>query len=84
MCLYTDIYECMRARQMRKVLDGVKRLISHYAEQWRNKASDRRWKTIRERKSRDSRCVCVCDKCGEAVKTRLQVLALKCGNLITL
>lgn len=29
-CLYTDIHECMCARQTRKVLDGVSRLISHY------------------------------------------------------
>lgn len=29
-CLYTDIYKCMCARQTRKVLDRGSRLISHY------------------------------------------------------
>lgn len=38
---------------MRKVLDGMKRLISHYVEQWMNKAVDRKEKQLEEEKSRD-------------------------------
>lgn len=42
-CLYTDIHEWVCGRQMRKVLDGVSQLISHYGgEQWMNQAADRR------------------------------------------
>lgn len=49
MCVCTQIY--MRgmyvcSRQMRKVLDGVERLISHYVEQWMNKAGGRRGKQL--------------------------------------
>lgn len=38
---------------MRKVLDGMKWLISHYVEQWMNKAVDRKEKQLEEEKSRD-------------------------------
>jgi len=64
---------CVRARRMRKVLDGVKRLISHYGEQWLNEAVDRREKQLEGSVCVCVRvCVCVIDipVCRE---TRLQV-----------
>ncbi len=52
MCVCTQIYimsVCVLAcKTNEKVLDGVKRLISHYGEQRMNKAADRR-ETIREK-----------------------------------
>lgn len=42
MCVCTQIYTRLHARQMRKVLDGVKRLISHYGDAWKKEAADRR------------------------------------------
>lgn len=47
MCVCTQIYMSVCACKTNE--EGVKRLISHYGEQWLNKAVDRREKQLEKR-----------------------------------